>query len=73
MGVEVLEDVKVSEIATLGVRFALGGACLKGLHLVVYEVGWGYLSSAGYELEGGVKGSASKGGDNNGADDGSAM
>ena len=38
-----------------GIGFTLGGACLKGLHLVVYEVGWGYLSSAGYELEGGVK------------------
>ena len=33
----------------------------------------GNLPPAGYELEGGVKGSASKGGDNNGADDESAM
>ena len=51
----------------------LFGACLKGLHLVVDEMARGNLPPAGYELEGGVKGSASKGGDNNGADDGSAI
>ena len=55
MGVEVLENVKVSEVTVLGVSLALGGACLIGLHLVVDEIGWSDLSSAGYELESGVE------------------
>ena len=55
MGVEVLEDVKVSEVAMLGVRLALGGACLEGLHLVVNEMGWSDLTPACYELESGVE------------------
>ena len=69
MGVEVLEDVKVSEVAVLGVRLALGGACLKGLHLGVNDMGWSDLTSACYELESGVERYGGEGGDGKGADD----
>ena len=31
MGLEVLEDVKVSDVVVRWAGFALGGACLKGL------------------------------------------
>ena len=52
---KVLEDVKVPKVVVLGVGLALGGACLVGLHLVVDEVGWRNLSSAGNDLEGDVE------------------
>ena len=55
MGVKVLENVKVSEVVVWGIRLVLGSACLKSLHLVVNEVGWGDLTSARYNLESSVK------------------
>ena len=60
VGVKVLEDVKVSEVVVLGVRLALGSACLKSLHLGVNEMGWGDLTSTRYELESGVERHGSK-------------
>ena len=60
VGVKVLENVKVSEVVVWGLRLALGSACLKSLHLVVNEVGWGDLTSARYNLESSVKRYGSK-------------
>ena len=55
-----LENVKVSEVVVWGVGLALRSPCLKGLHLIVNEMGWGYLSSARNDLESGVKGYGSE-------------
>ena len=43
------------KVVVLGVGLAFGGACLIGLHLVVDEVGWSNLTSAGNDLEGDVE------------------
>ena len=42
------------------IGLSLSGACLKGLHLVVDEMAWGDLPSAGDELKCGVKRYASE-------------
>ena len=55
MGMKVLDHVKVSKVMVLGGGLALGGASLIGLHLVVDEVGWSNLTSAGNDLEGDVE------------------
>ena len=52
---KVLDDIKVPKVVVLGVGLALGGACLVGLHLVVDEVGWRNLSSAGNDLKSNVE------------------
>ena len=73
MRLKILENVQVTQVVVWRTGLFLSSACLKCLHLGVDEMARGNLPPAGYELESGVKGSASKGGDNNGADDGSAM
>ena len=50
-----MDDIEVSKVIVLGVGLALGGASLIGLHLVVDEVGWSNLTSAGNDLEGDVE------------------
>ena len=60
MGFEVLDNIKVPKVMVCWASFALGGACLKGLQLVVDEMGWGNLPSASYEVEYGVEGYGSE-------------
>ena len=73
VGLKKLQNVQVTQVVMWRIGLFLLATCLKGLHLVVDEVARGNLPPAGYELKDGMEGNTSKGGDDNGANNGGAM
>ena len=69
MSPEVLQDVKMPEVVVLRVRFAICSPCLESLQLVVNEVSWSDLSSAGYNVKYDVKRNGSERSDGESAND----